>query len=214
MNEKIYLHSICADKYGYSSKNTLRILKNILEANAVLSASKRGVEYIYNFSGKDYVSLSDYEKRNIYKKDEYNGYYQYTIRDTSIVFPKGAFEVIIPTLLENRIIDYDYPLDAMQKYGLLEERFSDLPDEVQVKDEVSLKHMIALTLPSSEIINYWFSINKNIDILKREVEKYKKLLYEYGKDVPIYDINTFKSLEEEDNVKEIVYVLKSKNKLF
>ena len=65
MNTQLYLHGIYTAGELYSSKDTLSILKEILKSNALLSNRLQGKEKEkVSFSGLDYISLCDYEKRD------------------------------------------------------------------------------------------------------------------------------------------------------
>ena len=210
----MYLHAVNSkSSIYYKSKTTLDIFEKILSSGALLSARNRNGGSSNNFCGSDYISLCDYEKRNFGKgkNNKYNGYYEFNSKSLNIVFPKGEFDVIEPVILDDKISKYQYGPFLMCSLGENEiARFSDLEDEVQVKDSISLSHMSSITLPIKDIMNYWLSVNKNIDIIKREVEKYRRLLEEYGYDVPIYDLETFGNLEDESELKDSVLTLKRK----
>ena len=208
MNEQIYLHSLAPSGYDYDSKNTIILLEKILKSKAVLSSAQRGVQSYNHFSGKDYISLSDYEKRFITKEGNYNGFQAFAKHETSIAFPKGKFQVIQPTILEKEITKYRNYRNLLSELGRGDERFSDLEDEVQVKDRISLEYMNGILLPSAYALNYWKSVRGNIIILKNEVEKYRELLSKYGYDVPICDVETLANLEDEGQIEKLVAQLK------
>ena len=66
MNEKIFLHTINNDMSDfYRPKKQKETLEKILSSGKILSRRKLGYpeESFTNFSGMDYISLSDYEKR-------------------------------------------------------------------------------------------------------------------------------------------------------
>lgn len=208
MNEKIYLHSMSPSGFDYDSKGTLILFDKILSSNALLSANKRGVKSYNHFSGSDYISLSDYEKRFNTKKGNYNGYNVYARQEASIMFPKGKFDVIEPIILEHEITKYTNYRYILYILGMSNERYSDLNDEVQVKDMVSLEYMNGITLPCEYIINYWKPVKDNIIKLRDEVNKYRELLDKHNYIVPIHDIQTLDNLENDDNLERIVTNLK------
>ena len=83
----------------------------------------------------------------------------------------------------------DYP--TIQYYGLSKDkRYSDLPDEVQVKDKISLDMMSGITLPLSKMKNIFFNESRTTKMVLKEIEKVNKLLDEYNHLVPIYDIDS------------------------
>lgn len=214
MNEQIYLHCLFAHLFGYDTKSSLLLLEEILKSKYLLSARERGVLGNENFCGRDYISLEDYERRFITKSNKYNGYNQYAIECASIIFPKGKFEVIRPTILDKKISEYPNCWSLMRELGLKEERYSDLEDEVHVKDRLSLEYMNGITLPTNQMFNGWKNIKNNVIAIRNDVLRYKELLDKYGYDIPIYDVETLLSLEDNENIEELVVSLKKKNKWF
>lgn len=215
MNEKVYMHGINNYQFKeYNTKVQLKVLKQILIKGALLSIRNQGIRYSSNFSGFDYISLCDYEKRNCFidnvpaERGKYNGYYQYILHSLSLSFRKDKIEAIIPKMVDY-IGNYDRPYDKMKEYGLMEERYSDLADEVQVKDRVSLEHLEQVTFPTYSFFkdSIYFSTSSRINALEKEIKKIEELLKEYNYNVPIYDIET-KKLMNEENIEQIVLSLK------
>lgn len=61
MDNKIYLHGIHSLSDNYDSKTTLKILKKVIQSNALLSARMQNKKHhIALFNGLDYISLCDY----------------------------------------------------------------------------------------------------------------------------------------------------------
>ena len=83
-------------------------------------------------------------------------------------------------------------------------RYSDLYDEVQVKDEIPLSSMSAVTMPLQKMTRPLLPENFAIYIVLKQIEQVKELLIKYNYDVPMYDINTFTPLEDEQSVKTLV----------
>ena len=78
MDKHIYLHAIHSISDYYDSKATLNTLKKILQANAILSARMQNKKYhTILFNGVDYISLCDYEKKNITQIPLHNAYEDY-----------------------------------------------------------------------------------------------------------------------------------------
>ena len=210
MDKSIYLHGIYASSEIYDNATTIRILKKILISNDLLSARLQNRKfYKPMFNGYDYISLCDYEKREYSLLDRYNSYEAYIKYSLSLIFPKDKIDAIIPTLID--ISKGESYYREMEKYGLSETtRYTDMADEVQVKDQISLDLMTGITLPISKMINEYRSDSKNIDIILREIEKINKLLDKYNHLVPLYDIDSSQSLNIETNVK--ILVKKYKNR--
>ena len=75
--EKIYLHAINANSRSYISVNTRNILKSILQDGSLLSLRlQRKFDLGFSFSGMDFVSLCDYDRREIVSNEDetYNSF--------------------------------------------------------------------------------------------------------------------------------------------
>ena len=202
MNEHVYMHGVgnYPTYNKYSPDNQRKILEKIFDSGALLSMRKQGRPSNNGFSGLDYVSLCDYEKRKEYnKKRFYNTYYSYIINSLALAFDKEQIKVIHPYIV--RICSYSLEgYERMKQYGEEEDRYSDLPDEVQVRDQVSLDSMCGITFPTQLFIDQYFFKKKiiKLDNLKREIEEIRKLIDKYGYNVNIYDIHTLQELNDEN----------------
>ena len=206
MNHKICLHAINAGYNRYNAHETNKVLNAILESNAILSLRMQHKKSTSGFNGLDYISLCDYEKRNLFHENDnkYNAYQGYIKYSLSIIFPKDKLKIITPTItdISNRNID---GCKEMEKLGNdLNVRYSDLYDEVQVKDKIPLELMSGITLPLHIMHKSFYSEQKTIDMVISELKKIRDILYIYGYNVPIYDINTLKNLENVENIKKLV----------
>lgn len=212
MRRDIYLHSLHTNSVDYSSKKTLELLENILKSGALLSANLRGETGNNNFSGCDYISLSDYEKRHLGKgfRKTYNSFYQYSVFSPSIMFPKDSIDVIEPYILPKIVVFYSSYRSFMRELGMSINRYSDLEDEVQVRDRISLDNMCGFTMPTYEFIRMFKSVEHDSRVVYEEVLKYKELFDKYGYDMPFFDINTEHSMDTYDDVYETVLSLKRK----
>ena len=210
MNDKIYLHTISNGTSDYyKPKRQKFILESILKDGYVLSRRKQGYkdgEILTNFAGMDYISLSDYEKRFISNKEKshYNSFYAYVRNGLSLSFPQESIKVIEPTIIgvcTNNRDDYYY----MRELGLSKtERFTDLPDEVQVKDKLSLETLNGITFPTQEYMysRLFTGRKKMIALMKEELECIKELLDKYNYNVDIYDVDTLEKITD-DNIESL-----------
>lgn len=212
MDKKIYLHGINASFDNYNSRETIKKLKSILESKALLSLRKQEKAPTLGFNGMDYISLCDYEKKDLFNPGyitskenlKYNAYNGYIKQSLSLVFPKEKFEVITPEIIDISIGNRA-GYKQMAKLGeSLEKRYSDMPDEVQVKDSLSLELMTAITLPLHKMNKPFHNEKKTIDLVLEEIYKIQLLLNVYGYDVPLFDIESFESITDETNVKKLV----------
>lgn len=203
MNEKIYLHTINNGMSDfYKSRKQLDTLDSILKSGKVLSRRLQGYpENSYtNFSGMDYISLTDYEKRFICNKERerYNSFYAYVRNGLSITFPHESLDVIEPTIIG--ICSKDARgYRKMYALGLCEEeRYTDLPDEVQVKDSIDVSKMNGILFPTKEFMysKPFVRKAKMIDLMKKELEAIKVILDTYGYDASIYDVDTLEELND------------------
>lgn len=217
MTEEIYLHGIYPensfkDNSGYYL--SLFILEKILSSNYLLSARLRKEKTNNKFNGMDYISLCDYQKRNIVnncKITNYNAYYGYIKESISLIFPKNKFEVIIPKLVPISTLN-SQGFELMKMYGNSTlERYSDFPDEVQVKDKISLSYMTGITIPLDKIIESNLTYKKqsiNIENIYNYIKQIELLLSKYKYNVPIFDIDNFENINSKSKIMKLV---KNKN---
>ena len=215
MNEKIYLHTInngC--RSIYTSKKQLEVFKQILESGELRSLRLQGKEMHPTFSGLDYISLSDYEKRDICNKEQagYNTFNGYARDGISFAFPHENLDVIEPEIIgicSKSIRDFE----LMTKLGLSEEgRYSDLPDEVQVKDRVSLDKMSGITFPVESYLDTVFFRRKKVklELIKQEINIIKELLDKYNyNDINLYNIDDLQEIND-DYLEERIMLTKTK----
>ena len=93
----------------------------------------------------------------------------------------------------------------------ISQRYSDLPDEIQVKDMVSMDKMTLVTFPTRYYLDDSLFSNKTILFkrLRKELEEVNKLLSKYNYEVPVYDIESGTLLDEENAYR---LVMEYKNK--
>ena len=216
MDKGICLHAINAFHDTYNSKETLCILRSILIDKALLSARLQKRDDTYGFNGPEYISLCDYEKRKLHHKGHpwYTAYDGYIKESLSLMFPKEKLALIYPKIIGicNKRRE---GIQLMTMLGESEDgRYSDMYDEVQVKDKIPIALMTGITLPLQKMRKPFQSEQKNIDMILEEIEKISELLIKYGYDVPIYDINTLSPLKKEENVKTLVRHYRKKRDLF
>ena len=178
-----YAHTI--SPYDDFMLNDLEKLEDILSSGYLLSRRYLNLNKEDSlFNGMDYISLCDLSKRH----DDYSSYYLYTTRGLSLLFDKNI-DVIIP----NYIILNDRHLSTIQKMHELglKGRYSDLRDEVQVKDKLSLEYLKGASIPLSNIQK-----NHSDDYVKYYLYFIKSMLSYYKFDVPIYNLDNNKKLDK------------------
>ena len=194
MNKKVYMHAINCEDNSFDEQ--FNVLKKIISSQALLSGRLQGQEASFGYNGYDYISLCDFERRNLYPVDKegynaYNGYIKYGL---SLAFNKENTDVIIPNYL-----DYvESGGKKMRELGLSIKRYSDYLDEVQVKDRLSLDNLEYITFPTHAYkrnILYLSRMDK-YELLKYQLNELKRYLYSNNYYVDIYDIETEKKLDD------------------
>lgn len=205
-------HAINVNKDYYDQELTIKKLDKILDSGALLSRrlqgdldSSRG-----GFSGFDYICLYDNLLRNAgcFNGDNfYKGNDSYTVfmsNSLALGFSRDNISIIKPTLIAPVSFDWN-KMEEMRIIARLEgARYTDMPDEVQVKDKLSLKKMVCLTLPVHLMLESTLSVN---NYLKNDiyncVTEIENLLRTYGYDVPIYDLFSRIKLDSLEKVEKV-----------
>ena len=74
-------------------------------------------------------------------------------------------------------------------------RYTDMPDEVQVKDKILLDDLIGITFPTHLLCFQDKDVSKKlISVIINDLDT---ILNKFDKDIPIYDINTELNLKDE-----------------
>lgn len=207
MNKGVYMHGV---NYGYDRNYDPKVqelsLCKVLTSGALLSLRQQGKESNGGFNGVDYVSLCDYDKRLISNGTRgtrpYNAFYGYIRPAISLVFEKGKFEVIEPSIVEN-IFHFEDCYEKMKKYGESNGFYSDMPDEVFAKDRVSLEHMYGVTVPIEEYVKYIemrsgkLKDSKRLKKVKAYVDELRSLLEYEGYKARLLDVDSLDELTEE-----------------
>lgn len=133
------------------------------------------------FNGMNYISLCDLSASH----DGNSAYDMYTKRGLSLLFDRDI-EVIKPILVSQN--DYNY--FNMQAF-LGKKRYSDLIDEVQVKDSLSLTHLKGMCLALSVFKSFYKD-----DYIDDYLKYLNILLEKYNYDVPIYNLDDSKIIKK------------------
>ena len=153
-------------KTGYLlSRRCQRQLGNKSIDNSVLTAL---------FNGMDYISLCDLKMNH----DGNSAYNMYTKRGLSLLIDRNI-PVIIPKVIDQS--DYNY---FNVSTFLSNKRYTNLVDEVQVKDSISLSHLKGMCL-SLSVFNSFYKDEYIKDYLKY----LNILLLKYEYNVPIYNLD-------------------------
>ena len=188
---KYYAHTF--SKYYEFMLTDITRLEEILKSGFVLSRRKLNLPLKDAlFNGMDYISLCDLEKEHQHN----SAYNLYVKSGVSLLFSKDL-KGINPQIitLDKRHADLE---DMVHRLGM-NGRYSDLSDEVQVKDSISLDYLKGL-LVSIESMKESHSDKYNMDYLRLM----KELLLDYNRDVPIINLDDEKEIKiYEKNVKKL-----------
>lgn len=210
MNNKIYLHAIHyrIDEL-YDSKETMQILSKILKKKQLLSLRLQRKFTNNGFTGKDYISLVDYDKRFLYSGSdpEYNAFNGYIRNSLSLLF--SDIDVIEPTIIKPINTDPKGYLKMDRLGRSKNERYTDFADEVQVKDRISLEHMKSLTLPTWMFVSKNDTTSENVKFIKDELDRLYDTLLFYGYDVPIRDIDTLDEIKDKSDIEMVLTKIKN-----
>lgn len=216
----------------YDGDSTLKVLKEILESGKIKSRRLRGDTDTTKggFNGIDYISLCDFRRRNNkpYENDPYligyNSYECFIKESPSFILKKNKIAAIKPILVEPVIFDYGSRARMCKLGNATYGRFSDLPDEVQVKNEISLDRCVGLTIPIEYMTNEHkediFSGKTNKEIYSRGpytleeliiyVKELKNLLEAYNISSKVYDLESQIELDSEDVTQKVYTMTKNK----
>ena len=212
--DNYYLHGI--DTYGknnpFDTELTLKKLEKIVSSGYISSRAKLGDNKSGGWNGIHYISLCDYSKRNNkpYNNDErfinYTSYEDYIKESLSLLIPKKNTKIVVPELVEP--IEYERLGEMFILGNHPTKRFSDYPDEVQVKNKINLKRIEGITIPINRLIDekcdYVYS---NEQILKF-LNEIKQILITHKLERPIYDLITQVELNNENDLNKVYTKLK------
>lgn len=211
MQKDICMHGICSSS-EYTFDKAISRLRHILKSEYLLS--RRNLGLIDNkslFNGLDYISLCDYEKRTIENPDRemYNAYYAYIMFSMSLIFPKSELEILETKYINKALAGNSFFEYLMHKYGESKnKRYSDYPDEIQIKDRISLEHLLGITYPLAstycKLRSDGNSQNDSIAKIMEELEEINIALYDYGYGIGIYEPNSLTLLNSEVEVRRVL----------
>lgn len=211
--DNYYLHGInVVFEPKKDIEKTLMIFEKILQKQYVLSRrlqndlnTKKG-----GWNGLDYISLCDYQNRNAspYENNPfyigYTAYKSFICNSLTLIFEKKGLTVVKPELVAPSIFSWD-TLEEMRILGNHPtKRYSDLPDEVQIKDKISLENLKGIIIPLTSMSHNQYTAERYDDLVINFFSELKKILINYNQNISIYDLNTKDVLQTEDDVKLIL----------
>ena len=176
MNLNFYAHSVCKhyDQLFLDSEN----LEKVFKSGYLLSRRKLNMsEEMSLYNGMDYISLCDLACRH----EEYSAYNMYIKRGISLLF-NHDIRVIIPKKVE-RSSNILQDIFNMHRLGMEEMRYTDLHDEVQIKDMLSLDYLEGILLSKELFYKYYSDVD-----FKDYLDYIEYLLELYNYKVPIINL--------------------------
>ena len=218
-----YLHAIDNQNGNpFNGERSIERLKEILSSGELKSKRLRGITDTSHggWNGLDYISLCDYRRRNNkpYNNDQYlRGYTAYStyIRESlSFLIKKNKINAIKPELVAPIIFDWDSHFIMYELGNSNEGRYSDLLDEVQVKDRIPFDRIKGMTIPIEYMVTEHDPLFKtkkfkyfppyNTKELIEYLKRVQDLLNQYKVSSDLYDLETQVLLDSEDTIGELV----------
>ena len=211
MDNKIYLHGISTQSSSFDFEKSLEKLREILRSEFLLSRRNLGLsEAQAGFNGLDYISLCDYEKRTLENgsRDMYNAYYAYIYNNLALAFPKNRFDVITPKYIDHALAGSKFGHYVMKKCSNSKKRYSDYPDEVQVRDKIDLDFLCGITYPALTHYSHLrksLSREKTIELMLEEIEALTQLIYDYDYgNIYVYEPNSLSLIDDNMSLRRVL----------
>lgn len=211
MDNKIYLHGISTQSSSFDFEKSLEKLREILRSEFLLSRRNLGLSEVQaGFNGLDYISLCDYEKRTLENgsRDMYNAYYAYIYNNLALAFPKNRFDVITPKYIDHALAGSKFGHYVMKKCGNSKKRYSDYPDEVQVRDKIDLDFLCGITYPALTHYSHLrksLSREKTIELMLEEIEALTQLIYDYDYgNIYVYEPNSLSLIDDNMSLRRVL----------
>lgn len=211
MDNKIYLHDISTQSSSFDFEKSLEKLREILRSEFLLSRRNLGLSEVQaGFNGLDYISLCDYEKRTLENgsRDMYNAYYAYIYNNLALAFPKNRFDVITPKYIDHALAGSKFGHYVMKKCGNSKKRYSDYPDEVQVRDKIDLDFLCGITYPALTHYSHLrksLSREKTIELMLEEIEALTQLIYDYDYgNIYVYEPNSLSLIDDNMSLRRVL----------
>lgn len=191
-----FSHTIRITNFSYDD---IYHLENILKKGYLLSRRRISPEIreelnlsldnsLYN--GMNHISLCDLSSNH----DNYSAYNIFVKKGLSLLFNK-EINATKPRIIPNSVSN----LFFIKKNNEIDDCFSDLSDEFQVKDELSLKYLEGLLLS----IRTFYDYHNEIYLLEY-INMLKNILNKYKYNIPIINLDTENEIIIEKNKVKII----------
>lgn len=142
--ERIFYHGI------FPNIPCIAITKmiEIIQSGAIKSRRLQGVTSEFGFNGDDYISICSKEDEKEYSKYPINAYDRYISNSFCFIISDDIPAIKVRYIEVYNDFDFETILERMIEKP--EQRYSDMFDEWQVKDEINLNHIIGIGIPIDE----------------------------------------------------------------
>lgn len=188
---------------GYESNDVigeLRTLELILKSGALLSNKLqnnfKNCEQI-GFNGNNYISLCD---GTIGKNMQNSAYSMFIQSSISIILDGNIPNIIKPNILPKKASFYTINELIRFSSDMNDVRYTDLYDEVQVKDRIDDSYFVGIGFP----IDYYLSRQNNKITVAEFYLTIKEILKKFNSDYKIYDIDSESEVTEEIVLQKLI----------
>ncbi len=134
-------------KYYYHGFDDIQTGIEILKSGGIKSRRLLGKENVVGFNRLDYISLCDKGEQDIYEDDPDCAYLWY-IQDQFCFIISDTISVIHPSYVPEDIIYGPFIKPFLDSHS--EKQYTNLFDEVQVRDEIPLSKIIGIGIPFAD----------------------------------------------------------------
>lgn len=157
--ERIFYHGIFPNIPCISITKMIEII----QSGAIKSRRLQGVTSKFGYNGDDYISICSKEDEKEYFKYPINAYDTYILNGFCFIISDDIPAIKVRYTEVYNDFDFETIIELMSEKP--EQRYSDMFDEWQVKDEISLNQIIGIGIPYDEVSKLNGEFKIELDIL-------------------------------------------------
>lgn len=182
----------------------IETLLKIIETGGLKSRRLQGKTSSYGFNGDDYISICSKESEEEYDKYPVNAYYSYINNNFCLIISDNIDAIKVKYNKARSYLDFSIICELMKQFPT--QRFSDMFDEWQVKDEINLEHFIGIGIPFDKLSNP-DTIGKNC---REKLSQLINLAEKLGLDI----VNTSDIKQIDNYEKKVLSLERTKRKIY
>ena len=136
------------------------------------------------------------------------GLFALIYNNLALAFPKNRFDVITPKYIDHALAGSKFGHYVMKKCGNSKKRYSDYPDEVQVRDKIDLDFLCGITYPALTHYSHLrksLSREKTIELMLEEIEALTQLIYDYDYgNIYVYEPNSLSLIDDNMSLRRVL----------